>query len=173
MTTLADKLNLLHFDESTFRFATKNQSGVCCLCCLSGTRTFAPTRLVIKTRTQRGRWPDRYLCSICTAYIAKTHLGVKQVLVGDKILAEQLLSLNLNASEEEEAIVGFLISSTGGKGSLTAGQLKLAIGDCLKHLSPTDILEICQRLCDRGILKQIHCGHYDRYSLAEELAHAS
>nr|WP_290224012.1 hypothetical protein [Trichocoleus desertorum] len=172
MSSLIEQLRLLHFSASRFKLATKNQSGICCLCCLKGGNpTFAPTRVVVKTRTRRGSWPDRYLCSICATAIAKVHLGVKQVLVGDETLAKQLFGINVG--EEEEAIVSFLISSTGGRGALTVGQLKIAIGVRLKHLSSAEILAICQRLCDRGILRQTHCGHYDRYSLAEELANAS
>ena len=86
---------------------------------------------------------------------------------GNKTLAEQLFDANI--SEEEEAIIRQL----SNRDSLTAGQLKVAIGGPLRKLQTTEVRDICQSLCDRDILQRNFSDHYSRYSLAEELAHAS
>lgn len=166
MSTLIEQLRLLHFGASRFKLASKTQNGVCCLCCLEGTRTFTSTRIVVKTRTRRGAWPDRYLCSICATAIAQVHLGVKKALVGE-IVTEKLVNVDL--TEAEAAIIRQL---SNGK-PLTAGQLNIETGAPAKRLPTPEVREICQKLCDCNLLQRNHCDRYSRYSLAEELAHAS
>jgi hypothetical protein len=166
MTTLLEQLKLLHFGASRFKLANKNQNGLCCFCALKGTQTYAPTRIVVKTRTIRGSWPDRYLCSICASAIAKVHLGVKKLIVGE-LLGEKLLGVDL--TETEEAILRQLSNGE----SLTAHQLKDEIGGPIRQLPTPQVVEICQKLCDCNLLQRNQCNRHLRYSLAAEVAHAS